>query len=62
MAFLLSLLVTTLLLICIGWNKDCELGEFPGGPVVRTQHFHCLVGELRSRKPCGMARKKKECE
>ena len=28
-------LVTTPL--CIVWNKECELGKFPGGPVVRTQ-------------------------
>ena len=33
--------------------------EFPGDPVVRTQHFHChgprvqfLVRKLRSHKPC----------
>ena len=40
--------------------------EFPGGPVVRTQRFHCqgrvrsLVWELRSHKPCGAAKKKKK--
>ena len=41
--------------------KKTIYGEFPGGPVVRTQHFHCqgeggawvpsLVEELRSHKP-----------
>ena len=38
-------------------------GEFPGGPVVRTPRFHCrgagfdsLVRELRSRRPCSMAK------
>ena len=41
----------------IGW-------ELPGGPVVRTQWFHCngrfqsLVGELRSCKLCSRAKKK----
>ena len=40
--------------------------EFPGGPVVRTRHFHCgarfpsLAGELRSCKLQGAAKKKKE--
>ena len=40
--------------------------EFPGSPVVRTQRFHCwvrvqsLVGELRSHKLCGMAKKEKK--
>ena len=38
--------------------------ELPGGPVVRTLHFHqgvwvrSLVGELRSCKPHGMVKKK----
>ena len=37
--------------------------EFPGGPVVRTQSFHCQAqvrsqaGELRSHKPCSTAKK-----
>ena len=37
--------------------ENIWLGEFPGGPVVRTQHFHyrtwvqSLVRELRSWKP-----------
>ena len=42
-------------------------GQFPGGPVVRTQGFHChgprvqsLVGELRSHKLCSAAKKKKK--
>ena len=42
--------------------------EFPGGPVVRTQHFHgrgpgfnqSLLGELRSRKPQGTAKTKRK--
>ena len=36
--------------------KMSELRDFPGGPVVRTLCFHYLVGELRSHKPCGMAK------
>ena len=38
--------------------------DFPGSPVVRTLHFtaqgpgQCLVGELRSHKPCCAAGKK----
>ena len=39
------------------------VGEFPGGPVIRTLCFHCsgqqvpsLVGEPRFRKPSGMAK------
>ena len=43
--------------------------EFPGGPVVRTPCFHCwgpgvpsLVRELRSHKPCSVAKKKKKKE
>ena len=42
------------------------LGDFPGSPVVKTPRFHCrvrvhsLVGELRSRMPCGTAKKKKK--
>ena len=42
--------------------------EFPGGPVIRTQHSHStagalvrsLVGELRSHKAGGAAKKKKK--
>ena len=40
--------------------------EFPGGPAVRLGAFtavawvQSLVGELRSHKPCDMAKKKKE--
>ena len=44
-------------------------GDSIGSPVVRTQHSHwpqgqCLVGELRSHKPRGEAKKKrqKHCE
>ena len=39
--------------------------EFPSGPMVKNWHFHCqgldsiLPGELRSRKPQSMAKKKK---
>ena len=42
------------------------LREFPDGPVVRTRCFHCrgqvqsLVGELRSCKLCGTAKKKRK--
>ena len=43
------------------------LREFPGSPVVRTLHFYyhgpgvqSLVGDLRSRKPCGVAPSKKK--
>ena len=38
--------------------------EFPGGPVVRTLHFHCkvpsLVGELRSHKLPSVAKTNKQ--
>ena len=40
--------------------------DFPGGAVVRTQHFHCLawvqslVGKLRSGKPYDLAKNKNE--
>ena len=40
--------------------------DFPGGAVVRTQHFPCLawvqslVGKLRSCKPFDLARNKNE--
>ena len=49
-------------------KKERNSGEFPGGPVVRTLRFHCrgwvqsLVGELRSHKPNGVAKKKKNRE
>jgi len=35
-------------------------GEFPDSLLVLFLGFHCfgLVGELRSRKPCGTAKKK----
>ena len=42
--------------------KSMSFRKFPGGPVVRTRHFDCggrvwpLVGELRSRMPCGVAK------
>ena len=40
-------------------------GDFPGGPVVKTPHFHCraygfdlsLIGELRSCMLCGKTKK-----
>ena len=41
------------------------LTEFPGGPAVRTQHFHCqawvqsLVGELRSLQAAQWGQKRK---
>ena len=32
-------------------NNNRNLGEFPGGPVVRTQHFHCRgPGSIPSRE------------
>ena len=41
--------------------------KFPGGPVLRTWYFHCwglgstpLVGELRTCKPSGTAKRKKK--
>ena len=40
-----------------------KFGEFPGSPVVRPRRVHCqawvgsLVGELRSHKPHGAAKK-----
>ena len=43
-----------------------KFGEFPGCLVVRTHTFtagalvQSLVGELRSRKPCSKAKKKKK--
>ena len=53
-------------------GEDCgkrrvrRAGDFPGGPVVKTLHFHCrghgsnpLVGELRSHMPSGVTKKKK---
>ena len=47
-------------------SKQTWYVEFPGGPVVRTRHFHyqdarvqSLVGELRSRKLYSAAKKKK---
>ena len=47
-------------------NKQKKSTWFPGSPVVRTWHFtamawvQSLVGELRSRKPHGVAKKKKK--
>ena len=47
-------------------NINLQHRESSGGPVVRIQHFHCrawvlsLVGELRPRKPRGMAKKFKK--
>ena len=35
------------------------MGEFSGGPVVRTR-VQSLVGELKSHKPHSMAKKKKK--
>ena len=47
-------------------GKKVNNSRVPGGPVVRTLHFHCqgpsvqcLVGELRFCKPRGPAQKKK---
>ena len=49
--------------------KKNEVGEFPGGLVVRIAGFHCHGlgsipghGTMRSCKPCGGAKKKKERE
>ena len=48
-------------------NKNNCIGEFPGGPVIRTASFHCwaqvqsLVRELRSRKPHSAAPPQKNC-
>ena len=46
--------------------KSSHRRDFPGGPVVRTPRFHCRgsgfnpwSGELRSRKPTGMAKKER---
>ena len=48
-------------------QRNITKREFPGGPVVRIPGFHCsgaqvrsLVGELRSHKPWGAAKKKKK--
>ena len=45
--------------------KKTSFWDFPGGPVVRPPHFHCLrawvqslVGELGSHKPCDAAKNK----
>ena len=50
-------------------SKMMKTGEFPDGPVVRASHCHCRgpgvqsrVGELRSYKPCGMAKGRKKIE
>ena len=44
------------------YNENYNHGGFPGGLVVRTLHFYCLVpgvqslvSERRSHKPCSMA-------
>ena len=49
------------------WDQKDPTGDFPGGPVVKTPHFHCrgarvrsLVRELRSRMLHGAAKKKKK--
>ena len=49
--------------ICVHTETDTR--ESPGGPVVRIPRFHCprarvqsLVGELKSQKPCSLAKKK----
>ena len=54
------------LLVFVFRYKLLVIWEFPGGPVVRTQCFHCLgpgvqslVRELRYCKLYGTARKKK---
>ena len=48
-------------------QENVQLGEFPGGPVVGTPHFHCRGPgfdpwweKLRSHMLCGMAWPKKE--
>ena len=47
--------------------KKRKMGEFPGGLVVRTPHFHYsgpgikpLVGEMRSHKLHGKKKKRKK--
>ena len=37
-----------------------RLGNFPGGPVVRTPCFHCTSLILRSCMPGSIAKKKKK--
>ena len=39
----------------MGKVKIDKMWDFPGGPVVRTLHFHS-----RGHKPCGIVRKKKD--
>ena len=50
-------------------QENVQLGEFPGGPVVGTPHFHCRGPgfdpwweKLRSHMLCGMAWPKKKKE
>ena len=52
----------------VSWSQKDKYKDFPGDPVVKTQHFHCtggacvqsLVRDLRSRKPFSMAKRKKK--
>ena len=52
--------------VCLLNQELVEERDFPGGPVVRTQHYHCqgpcsIPGqELRSFKPHGTAEKKEK--
>ena len=56
--------------LCPQWTlplwKSIQGWEFPGSPVVRTLHFSplswvpSLLGELRSHKPCSIAKRKKK--
>ena len=42
--------------------KKGRFGEFPGGPVVRTQHFHCcdpVLGTKILQALCTAGKKKK---
>ena len=41
------------------YEKKSLVGEFSGGPAVRTQ-VQSLAGELKSHKPHSMAKKKKK--
>ena len=49
--------VTVFVDLTFKWRRK---REFPGGPVVKTQRFHCgvqfLVGEQRSHEPRGQKR------
>ena len=62
LSYLMLVFGTLLFLFLFLFLNRSILGEFPGSPVVKTWCFHCsgLVGELRSCKPCSVAKKKKK--